>query len=187
MPPLEKQFVGKLLFARKSIGLSQCDQMLMPVQFPGDLAVANFLEIEIANLERRLTRRPLSVNSVAVPVDFCTVIQAFVPEQVKAVLADSLRLSNNSLYLFRHTLFQQQAKGWHSLRRKEETPRGCRVSSRNFILNTNAQVIAKRIQASHEQLSQPLNQFLPIHGSQPPGKLFPSGGHRRHLLLPTLQ
>ena len=78
--------------------------MLMPVQFPGDFAVAHLREIQVANLEPRLPWRPLVVHLVAVPVNFRPVIQVFVTQEIKIVTADPLRLLHDRFNIFGKTL-----------------------------------------------------------------------------------
>src|SRR5438309_3054807 len=86
--PLPEQFRNKLLVAAKTVRFGQGDQMLVPVQLPCNFAVADFCEIQVPDFVPHLSRGLLAMDAIAVPINFPTVIQILVTEQIEAMLAD---------------------------------------------------------------------------------------------------
>src|SRR5579862_1426736 len=101
MPPLAQGLIRKTPVAREPVGFPQRDQMLMAVEFPRNLAVAHFGEIQISNFVKRLPRSLLSVYRVKVPVDRPAIIEVFITEKVEAVLTNSVRPLDDILNLMR--------------------------------------------------------------------------------------
>ena len=62
--------------------------MLVSVQLPDNLAVAHLCEIQVADFVPRLSRGPLAMDTIAVPINLFDIIQVFVTEQIEAMLAD---------------------------------------------------------------------------------------------------
>src|SRR6266571_8773406 len=81
VPPLAQCLVGKAAITREPVGFSQSDQVLMAVQFPCDLAVANFREVQISNFVKCLPRSPLSVDCIQMPIDRLAVVKVFIAEK----------------------------------------------------------------------------------------------------------
>src|SRR5882762_1565474 len=55
--------------------------MLVSVQLPDNLAVAHLCEIQVADFVPRLSRGPLAMDTIAVPINLFAIIQVFVSEQ----------------------------------------------------------------------------------------------------------
>jgi hypothetical protein len=94
--------------------------MLVPVQFPGDLGIPHFLEIEIVDFEPRLAGRAFAVNDVGVPVDLRAVIEIFIAQQVETVPANLFCLRKDVLCLGRKGFFKQSAKRRNFIRREKK-------------------------------------------------------------------
>ena len=58
--PLAKDFASKPLLSRESIRSGKRGEVLVPIQFPDDLGISDFAEIEIADLEPHFQRRPFA-------------------------------------------------------------------------------------------------------------------------------
>ena len=68
----------------------------MPVQFPSDLSVADFLEVQILHPECRLPRTTLAMHHIKMPIDLGPVIQALKTQQVEPMLQDSFGSRQNA-------------------------------------------------------------------------------------------
>src|SRR5258707_12642806 len=86
VPPLTQNFVRVTVIARKPVRLGQGYEMLVPVEFPCDLAVTNFLEIQIAYPMKHFSRGPLAMDEVQVQVNGAAVGDVVITQQVEAVL-----------------------------------------------------------------------------------------------------
>ena len=86
--PLRDDLIHEPPIIRDGVSFGQRNQMLVPVQFPDNFRVADFLIIEITDLEPGLARRLFTADSIEVPVDFASVIKAFITEQVEAMCTD---------------------------------------------------------------------------------------------------
>ena len=73
--PLVESLSGESIFLRKAIGFGEGHQVLMPVQFPCNLWVANLSEIHCLDLEPGFARSPLLVHSVEMPIDPFSVVE----------------------------------------------------------------------------------------------------------------
>src|SRR5207253_130583 len=100
----------KLLVLSQPIGFRQSYQMLMAIEFPDDLAIAYFFEIEILELVKQLPRRSLLMHSIPVPIDLLSVIQPFVAKQIEIMPAHPLRSTDDFICETWQALFQQSAE-----------------------------------------------------------------------------
>src|SRR5712671_572256 len=69
VPPLAQNSVRVTVIARQPVRLGQGYEMLMAVQFPCDLAVTDFPEIQIGYPMKHFSRGTLAVHQVQVPVN----------------------------------------------------------------------------------------------------------------------
>ena len=104
MLPLRKKFGGKPRIVAEAIGLGQGHEMLMAVQFPGDLGITHGSKIQILNLEPQIAWSLLPVYKVQMPIDFPAAIQVLIAKQVEPMLANLLCTLVNRLNLVRHPL-----------------------------------------------------------------------------------
>ncbi len=140
--------------------------MLMAVQFPRDLVVANHREVKKRNFEPRIERRPLVVYAVEMPVDFRAVIEGFVSEQIKTVLADRLRLAPDSLRLIGQMSPQQFGALACCARSEKELPlrRGCSLNSSP--LRTHSHSVPQQVASLMDLLPATRANFFPIRVEQ---------------------
>src|SRR5579859_1363705 len=120
MAPLPQHFVRKTWIARQTISLRQCHEMLMPVEFPRDLAVPDLIEIEKTHLVENRLAGASSVNRVQMPVNWAPVIQVFITEQVKMMPANFLGLLNDLFDLAWETLLQERQNWIYRLRTEKK-------------------------------------------------------------------
>src|SRR5947209_11921242 len=73
--------------------------MLMAIQFPGDLGIANCIGIEVVDLVPWAAWRNPLVNGIQMPVDGWSVLHVCKPQQTKPVSANLFRFRNNRLDL----------------------------------------------------------------------------------------
>ena len=59
--------------------------MLVPIEFPSDFVVANFLKIEKTNLVPGLQRRAFAVHGIEMPINFWTILQVAISQQPEPV------------------------------------------------------------------------------------------------------
>ena len=78
--PLSEYFIREAFVAAQAIGFGKRHPMLVAVKLPGNLAVADFLKIEIGDLKPRFSRSSLAVHLIAIPLDFVPVIDIFVAQ-----------------------------------------------------------------------------------------------------------
>ena len=97
--PLRDQFANVLVVFRQQPCLGQRDQMLMAVQFPGDLVVADDSEVKKRNFEPRDKWRAFAVHAIEMPIDLESIIEVLVAEQAKTMLADFVGLADDCLSL----------------------------------------------------------------------------------------
>ena len=83
--PLRKDFFCETVVSGKPVCLGQRNQVLMTVQFPGDLAVAHFSKIQVLDAVKRLAGRELLIDGVEVPIDLFPVVEICVSQQIEAV------------------------------------------------------------------------------------------------------
>src|ERR1039458_3810918 len=117
--PLRHQFANILLIVRKQPCFRQSDQMLVAVQLPRDFVVAHRRELEKGNLAPRLEWRALVVHAIQMPIDLAAVIEIFISEQAKTVLADFIRLTHD----FRGLLGQVRSEELCALGRDRKSTR----------------------------------------------------------------
>ena len=123
MPPLLKYLVCVTPIFGQTIRLGQGDQVLMTVQFPRDLAIADLVEIEIANPVKGLLRSPFAVDQVEMPIDRISVFQIFIAEEVKLVAANLVGLTNDQFSLLRKPSAKQVQQRLYRIRREEKPAR----------------------------------------------------------------
>jgi hypothetical protein len=80
MPPLRRDLGCKVLIPGQTISFGQYHQVLVPVEFPGDFGISDFLKIEKLDLKPRLAGATFAVHQVQVPVNVSSVIEILVPE-----------------------------------------------------------------------------------------------------------
>src|SRR5215469_7117082 len=97
----------------------------MPIQLPCDLAVPDFLKIEIADFVEWFLRCAFCVHRIQMPIDGFAVIQIFIPEKIKTVPAYFLCLLDNLSDFARQSLAQQFSHARHRVCVKKESPRSC--------------------------------------------------------------
>jgi len=78
--PLRMELLCVALVSGQPVRFGQYDQMLVPVQFPGHLAVAHFLKVKVSDAVKWLLRRGLPVDEVEVPIDRRAVVQVFISQ-----------------------------------------------------------------------------------------------------------
>src|SRR4029077_21099746 len=140
--------------------------MLVTVQFPGNLRVADFLEVEVLHLEPRHCRAALAVHQVEVPIDLRTVVQNYKDEKIKAARANSLGACHDGRSNGRELLLEDRTQGFNLGRREEEPSlRGERL--RKFSRKVLASCTAEGIDSSHHLLSRTVEEFHGAHRPQP--------------------
>src|ERR1700686_2723574 len=101
--PLRHKFASVFLVPAEQPGLGQRYQVLVPVQFPRDLVVANHCEIKKRNLEPRIERRALAVHRIEMPVNIF-VVETVITEIVAAEIGTAAVKSEFKMFV------AQQAK-----------------------------------------------------------------------------
>ena len=107
--PMRENLAHKLVIARKPVRFGQSDKMLMTVEFPGNLRVSHFCEIEILYLEPGFAWSTLAMHHIRVPVDLRTIIEILVAQQVETMAANFFCLENDVVRLRRKDLLEQSA------------------------------------------------------------------------------
>ncbi len=167
VPPLPDGRVGKLLLPGEPIRLGERDQMLVPVEFPGDLRIPNLRKVQVADLEPGDARRPLTVDQVEVPVDLRAVVEIRKTQQVKAVPADLLCRSDNLGRGLRHAA-PQQAADFGDLRFvEEEPPLRIRPGASQVLGKIKSPGRSISVDAGLQMLAHAVQQLLPAHRVQP--------------------
>src|ERR1700730_7434959 len=72
--PLRENFFCEAIVSREAVCLGKCDQVLMTVQLPGDLAVADFRKIQVLDPVEGLPGCVFLMDGVEVPIDRLSVI-----------------------------------------------------------------------------------------------------------------
>ena len=164
--PLRDQLIGELWIARKPVGLGQRHQMLVAVEFPSNLRVAHFLDVEVLHIEPWLGRTALAMHEVEVPIDLRAVVQILVPQKVEPVSANSLGARHDVCSSRWKLLLENRAQGFGLGRREEEASlRYERVGK--FPGEVMAARTAEGIDASGQMLSRAVEEFLAAHRAQP--------------------
>src|SRR5215813_13551899 len=88
---------GISLIASQRIGLSQCREILMAIQFPDDLLVAGKLRIEIVELTPVNQRQMLAALWLKVPIDWPAETEISKSQQIKVAFTDPIRLLDDAL------------------------------------------------------------------------------------------
>src|SRR5262249_35973979 len=70
------------------------DMVLLAIQFPRNLVVADFVEVEKSNFVPRLKRSTFAVDGIEVPVDLLAIVEIAITEQTEPMLQDFVRLIN---------------------------------------------------------------------------------------------
>lgn len=162
--PLTKQLRRESLVRGQPERLGQRHQMLVTVEFPGNFAVSNLGEIKIANLKPGFSGSPLFMHPIAVPVNFRSVVQVFVTQQVKPVLTDSLGTLDDLISFLGKQIAQSRAQMRHRIGRKKEmriwTRRAASVQPR---FEACANFVAQKVRAGGGLLPQPVGKLLRTH------------------------
>src|SRR5208282_2724106 len=163
VPPLAQDLVDEVRIAGQPIGLRQGDKMLMAIQFPGDLAVTRFFEIQITHFVKNLPGSPLPVDRVEMPVNRIAVLNALIPQQVKAMPANIFRPLDDLLGLTGKTLPQGRQDGIDRIRREEKPPGVGGGRRPRALCEIGAQAIENGVLPLTEFLPNPVAPLLPIH------------------------
>src|SRR5208337_4701752 len=76
--PLIHQFIGVDAITGHEPGLGERDQMLMTVQFPDDLVVADFMKIQKIDFEPWPQRAARAMNGIGMPIDVGAIVERFI-------------------------------------------------------------------------------------------------------------
>ena len=107
---------------------------MVAVQLPGDSDVTHHVEIQIIDLEPQVAGRSFSVRAIQVPIDFPTVIQTLISQQVEAMLTDFLRSLDDRLDLIRCPLSERVQDPWNIFATKKKKRRVAESACRNRTL-----------------------------------------------------
>src|SRR5690242_18944984 len=94
--------------------------MLGTIQLPRDFHVAAFVEIQLAKIVEKLSRRTLPVNAIEVPVDIFVIVEVTILKQIETVFANALRALNDQVMFVMKVLLQQREDLRHFARVEEE-------------------------------------------------------------------
>src|ERR1700730_17248363 len=94
--PLRHQFSCVDPVASQAPSFSERHQMLVPVQFPDDFVIADFPFIYKIYFYPGLQRAVLCMNWIKVPIDVRPVVESLVPEQVKLMPTNVVRLVDDA-------------------------------------------------------------------------------------------
>src|SRR5436309_4755183 len=97
--PLRKYLVCEPLVAGQAVCLGERNQMLMAVQFPRDLAVANLSKVQVLDAVEWLLRRGFPMNSIEMPIDLLPVVEIRVSQQIEAMGTNLFRAFNHCVGL----------------------------------------------------------------------------------------
>src|SRR5580698_5552 len=165
MVPLVEQLGRVLVVPAESVSLRQRCQMLVPIQFPGNLAVADLQKIEVANLEPGPKRRAFVVNTVVMPIDLGSIIEILIPQQIETVAANPLCPGLDPLYFPRKSLFQQRTDRPNAAGVKEKLSR-LHVSTSQPGFETEACPGANQIKTRRPALTQAIECLGRAHRKQ---------------------
>jgi hypothetical protein len=126
MAPLAQDFIGKTRVLGKPVCLGQRDQMLMPVEFPDNLAVSHLFEVEILDAIEHFPGSLPRVDKIEMPIDGRSVCKVGVSQQIEAVVKDLFRLLDDVRGLLRKPLPDQLQPRIDIARTKEKIPAGSR-------------------------------------------------------------
>jgi hypothetical protein len=121
MIPLRENFMHELLVAREPVRFRQGEEVLVPVKFPGNFAIANLLEIEIVDFEPGPAWPAFAVDNVEVPVNAGAIVKIGVTEQIEPMLTQFMGLGYNASGVRRKPAPQQSAQS-RSFCWREEKP-----------------------------------------------------------------
>ncbi len=100
-----------VLIAAQQLRFGQRHQMLVTVQFPNDLVVADRREIEKRDFAPGIERSALAMHGVEMPVDFTAEVEILITEQAKTMGADLIGVAQNGGHFFGQMLAQQFGAG----------------------------------------------------------------------------
>jgi len=137
--------------------------VLKPVQFPGDFAIPNLVEIKITDFVKSLLRSLFAVHSIEMPLDWIAVIQIFVTEKIKLVAADFVGLPDNLLSLLRESLTKQFENRLDRLCREEKLGRPDVCCASYALLEIESEKRENDVGALGNFLSATIQKFVPVH------------------------
>jgi hypothetical protein len=158
--------------------------MLMAIQLPGDLAVADLLKIKVSDEMKSLAGRGYSVDAIHMPIDGRTVIQTFVAEQIEVVGTNFFGASHDVIGITGETLAHQLKQSRHIAGIEKEISGGRAGPARLRLNEVETQARSKGIGALAKFLAAAIQQLAPIHSSQLRENSLPVP--RRHFALARL-
>src|ERR1019366_7070187 len=165
------EFLREFFVSCQLIGFAECDEVLMPVQFPDDLRITHSLKVQVRNRMELLAWGLLSVDRIAVPVDARPEIQVTVAEQVKTVSADARGARERLLASLGESRAEGSDQRGQFSRRKKETAWRKRSSLRNKTVVLGAgdrtRPIAEPFPAIPDLLPHSEGHFFPAHLRHP--------------------
>ena len=152
--------------------------MLMAIEFPWDLVVADRGEFKKGNPEPRIERRPIAVNDVEMPIDFLSVIKGVIAEETETMAANLVGFPQNFSYNVGQMLAQQVDALRQVTAGKKELARWCRgTHGQSQCAAWNAEPMLEQIALFVESLLRAQPHLFPIHAGDTAQFIFPSGGH----------
>src|SRR5947199_4796426 len=94
---LSGAFFGVAGISTEDPSLCQSEQMLVPIQFPNNLVIANQAEVEIGNFEPRQQGTPFLVDWIPMPIDGSNVIDLRITQQLKSMSANFVGFAKNRI------------------------------------------------------------------------------------------
>ena len=95
--------------------------MLMSVQFPGHLGIADHGKIEVLHTKGQLARGLPAVNLVQMPIDLFAVVETLKAQQIEAVFQDVPGALNDVFRLFWQPLAEKRHELWNSFGFEKES------------------------------------------------------------------
>src|SRR5581483_2491904 len=157
--------------------------MLMTVQFPNYLVVADKCEIEKINSEPGCQRRTLPIGSIQMPVNDRPVVELLVTKQIKFMAADRIRLAQGFFDCLRKMLAQQSHARGQLRRTKEKVcpPRGLFYQPGTAWAKPTS--VPQPIPALPTLLRDTRADLIPVHLGEPRPLCTPFRAHRISMLL----
>ncbi len=155
--------------------------MLMAIQFPDDLVIADFLEIKKIDFEPWLQRTLLSMNGIGMPIDFPSVIDLVVSKEMKFVSTDAIGLANDALGFLRQ-MFAQQCGALGGILLAEEESCGNGTPRRQEVLPlAETGAVEYEVKALGGFLDEPDANLVPAHCGKARPFSLPVRAHRSML------
>src|ERR1700693_5211244 len=85
MPPLPQDLICKAAVVGETVCFGKRHHVLMTIQFPCDLAIANLGIVQVMNFIKCFSRSSFLVNCVPMPVNLATVVKTGVFEQIEKI------------------------------------------------------------------------------------------------------